>query len=227
MSDIKPKKPLVTLASDASGLVSKKVLINLDTSDRDVLSYDQRGSCLLFDIENFKKLDASVIEKLSRENRIRYETCLELYNDLHSQDPDVEQTQRFIDFSASEGLGAAEERLAILNKNDDEYFYRWSRTDKVRSRLQRGYVYVRDKDLETLNNKPGEIQKIGRRGEEELILMKLPRKLYNEREAKKEALRKERSEGAVRRGQEQIASYGVPPATDADLFGTGRKFEDL
>lgn len=208
-------------------LISKKVLVNLDTTNEDILRYDSEGSCLLFDVEKFKKLDETVLDKLSRDNKIRYETCLEVFNDLNSQEKDIEETQRFVDFSGSEGLGSAHDRLAILNKNDKEFFYRWSRPDKVRSRLQRGFVYVRDKDIETLNNKPGDIQKIGRRGEEELILMKLPRKIYNDWEAKKAALREERQRNAVPGGQSQIASHGVLPATEADLFGTGREFKDL
>lgn len=183
----------------------KKVTVSSDTTFEDVLRYDTEGALLVWDSEDFEPLSDEEVRQLRKANRDRYVIFKEIAEDLASADKKDKKVSE--DFSVGVSAGLAARRLEVKGK-DESLSYRWERPDMVEDRKDEGWDYVKE-GVSTLRNQNGKgIHRIGAQGQEELVLMAIPKEKLAGKKARKKAKRERAIEGIARESRNSIEKLG-------------------
>lgn len=183
----------------------KKVTVSSDTTFEDVLRYDTEGALLVWDSEDFEPLSDEEVRQLRKANRDRYVIFKEIAEDLASADKKDKKVSE--DFSVGASAGLAVRRLEIKGK-DESLAYRWERPDMVEDRKDEGWKFVKD-GVSTLRNQNGKgIHRIGAQGQEELVLMAIPKEKLASRKERKRLKRERAIEGIARESRNSIEKLG-------------------
>lgn len=165
------------LTEKSNSLSGKKIAVNaIDMTEDEVLEYDRKGATLVFDTTpgRFLKLSEKGVQALSQWNRDRYRVCLDVWSELVKDDPLADLVEG-IEFGPNRGT--AQERLHIDGRNKD-FVYWWERPERVYAKQAAGWQVVQGTGEKTIHSRGERIHKIGKKGEEELVLMRLPKKLW-------------------------------------------------
>lgn len=167
---------------DIMGEKNTKIVVSLDNSVEQVLKWDREGYRLIFAVEKgaFLDLDEVDMRALGKVNRMAYGFSKEMFETAAYEDPMIDLMQ---DFSIGFNSGTASDRLKIKNK-DPNFTYYWPRPEDVGKYQDMGYAVVQGSNEKTMRTRGRGIHYIGKKGEEELILMKTPNK--NAEKIKKE-----------------------------------------
>lgn len=195
----------------------QKVLVQVDTKDEEVIQWDQEGKLLEFRTVpgKFRYLDSEVLKGLKKINRDRYSVYLDVMEDLSEQGEDEIANSVSEVFQIDNQSGTATDKLAVQRNDQNEFVHRWERPDKVNVRLGQGWEVVKGR-YETLRNQSGNsVHRIGEKGREELVLMRLPMEKKREHSKKKHERRRKAIGEAERRAKADIARTGAPVVDDS------------
>ena len=176
----------------------KKVMITKDVSFEDVLQYDQDGVTLVWDVDSFLELGEGDLRKLKKATRDRYSIFRELAEEQKGRKAGDEAVVAGI--TVAPDVGRATSKLDVRGKNPT-MDYRWERPDMVNVRLEQGYRVA--KGVRTLRGADDKgIHRIGSSGQDELILLEVPKDV----KASMKADRRRRRERAFTGQEEQAKS---------------------
>lgn len=119
----------------------------------------------------FLELDEVDQRSLSKINKMAYGFSKEMFDTAAYEDPMIDLME---DFNIGFNAGTALDRLKILNK-DPNFVYYWARPEDVGKYQSMGYAIVQGSNEKTMRTRGKGIHYIGKKGEEELILMKTPK----------------------------------------------------
>jgi hypothetical protein len=187
ITSTKDKKPNSNKKSTSSKPKHKadypdRVDVTLDTTEEDVLKYNEEGKNLFFDgdLDSFKVLSDNTIDQLSYINRQRYFSSYGeyKYNLEHKDEENI--TSRI---QVSPRYATATGRLEVHGK-DPRFHYCWKRPDELRQAKYEGYEVADDDALDTFQGKDkvSSLHKVGAYGDDELVLTKIPQELFDERQ---------------------------------------------
>lgn len=186
---------------------SKAVKITIDNDPQEVVQYDNDGVRLEFEHANgkFLRLPPEVTRSLSYENKQRYFVSKGMFEETLSFDGYDRRN-----FPPRQGFATATDRLSVLNK-DPKMHYCWKRPDELRQAKMDGYRVAQDASLDTFNSEPSSTKTVGTHGQEELVLMEIPKEINQQQRAankeKDQRRRKGVESGAV---DDMIRSGGKP-----------------
>lgn len=165
---------------------TKKIVkkdIVFDTLFDDMLKWQKEGYDLIFSWDNPIVLTSEQFKQLSVENKDRYYQAKESASGQDLVKNSV-QAQSVYKNSYSVRPGSPNEKLSVLNKEKDME-YRWELPARVTSKEAQGWVVDEGQATKQINNDAGSsVKVVGQKGKEELILMKIPKKIVQEREQK-------------------------------------------
>lgn len=154
-----------------------KQIIGIDTNVENVVRFDKEGAVLVFEYtDRFLQLDQSVVDGLSRENKLRYSMAKELHDawrgDEHAKLVEQFQVDRNL-------VGSARDKLKI--KGAEGMHVRWARPDMIETYRARGYkILGADEAKSFLGPKAGH-HEVGKLGQTELVAMGIPQEIYDKR----------------------------------------------
>ncbi len=191
---------------------TEKRVVTLDNSFETIIEWDKNGDTVLFDTKSFKRLSDAEVVQLTKRTAERYHLSRELFE--AEQEAAALGVRELPEFSTE--LGSATERLRIANQ-DPSMKYKHVRTDKVEQRLAEGWVFVKDGPERTLNKTAGGLHTIGSKGNEELVLMKMPKSRWELLQKAKHERQRRMEEAADNEGKEALEEAGIP------AFGNEKK----
>ena len=153
--------------------MSKTVRITIDTTPERVVELDAAGEALEFSdvLGEFLELPGEQVKLLSKDNRDRYFVALGAWRMARDEEEGLVS-----DIKVSGRLTSATERLRVEGM-DPKKHYCWKRPDEMRQAGYDGYKVARGDSLRSFGGRPGEIHRVGAMGEDELILMEMPKEL--------------------------------------------------
>lgn len=185
--------------------MEKKINITEDNTLEEVLKYDNEGYLLVFDPDSFMELSGNDLRSLRKINRDRYSVYKEIAEDAKKRVPRDEKILDEFQVAASAGLAAR--RLEVKGK-DPKFAYRWERPDMVEDRRDEGWNVVND-GVSTLRNQSGKgIHRIGAQGQEELVLIAIPKEKLAVRQERKRLKRQRAIEGIAVESKASIEKLG-------------------
>ena len=191
----------------------KKVIVKADLTFEEVLRYDNEGMLLVWEPEDFQPLKDEELRQLRKANRDRYEIFKEIHEDSKKRIEEDEEILGGFQVGVTSGLAAR--RLDVKGK-DENFSYRWERPDMVEDRRDEGWQITK-KGVKTLRNQEGKgIHRIGAQGQEELILMQMPKDRLSVRKERKKAMRARAIEGIANESRSNIEKLGGIPVSDRD-----------
>lgn len=151
----------------------KIVNVSIDMKPEDVLAYDAEGKELHFDSDlgKFLELGADDVRALGKDNRDRYFVSLGAWR-MEKDEEDALAA----DIKVSARLTSATDRLHVEGLDPSKH-YCWKRPDELRQAGYEGYKIARGKGLRSFGGKSGDIHRVGAMGEDELILMEMPKEM--------------------------------------------------
>ena len=189
--------------TDVKSLQGKKIVVRgLDTTEEQILQWDQEGYTLVFDTtgQEFRSLREETVQKLSRWNADRYRVSAEIWEEAKKRDP-VREVLDGIEFGPNRGT--ATDRLKVERRNPN-YVYWWEVPERVYDKVAQGWEVVQGSGERTIHSDGSRIHRIGKKGEEETILLRLPKEVWQKRQREK-----------VERYQKGILGVGSTAATAA------------
>jgi len=203
-------------------LSGKKIVVNaIDNNEDEVIQLDKEGATLVFDTSPGRFLELKKVELLSKWNRDRYLVCKDVVEAQKQSDP-VSEVIGGIEFGAIRG--SAMNRLEIRNA-DPRFRYWWEMPERVYSKVAQGWQVVNGTREKTIHSVDGRVHRIGKKGSEELILLRIEKEkaavLAKERVEKDKKLRLNVEKSA----EEGMLKVGSKLVTDATSRGV--KFEDI
>jgi hypothetical protein len=156
--------------------ISKKVFVMSDSEPAALLQWDSQGHELIFDSrDDFVQLSEEEIRSLSRDNRTRYSQA-KSYHDVWLASKNDEVLRRF----SVEGqyTGTAIQKIKGVELRGDMAYW-WSRPDRLSQRLQIGWRRAGPDEVRTFVAPQGGGITIGQMGREELILLVMPKAMYD------------------------------------------------
>jgi len=198
---------------------SKKVMVTLDMDTKEVLSLDEEGATLVFDdgLKSFKCLLPEDVKKLSKKNRDAYFQAFGSWQ-YEKELEKKEVPDPLEEVKISPMMASATSRLEVEGKDEKRWHYCWKRTDTLRQDLAAGYVPATEDELATFNKEPGRLRKVGAMGEDELVLLKIPKEAYEafERDQEQKAMAREKGiEAAAKRELAQDGGIPYDPKEEA------------
>lgn len=154
------------------------VLVTNAMKPVDVVKLDQEGKELLFDQkEEFLLIEDSLVAQLSRENKLRYHLAKQFHDTwLRSA---VEQRAAAIEVDP-EIVGSAYDKLNKMQVNSNLHT-RWVRKDRLPDVLAKGYKILQAHEASTLLGAQGNAHTISQNGKTELVLVGIPKEVYEKR----------------------------------------------
>lgn len=166
----------------ASGGGGGRVEITLDNTPDEALQYDQEGRILDFsdDVEKFLYLSHDVVQGLGADNRQRY--LLAYASWKYATDHADEDLPSGLSISGR--FATATARLSVNQSPQFQkaYSLAWRRSDEVQGALQEGYSLVKPGEVSSFGKTPSGMHRVGAGGETELVLMKMPRGMWEQRQ---------------------------------------------
>ena len=156
--------------------------VTFDIPFEDVLKWQKEGYDLIFSWENPIKLESEQFKLLSVKNKDRYYQAIEA-----SKGEDLVGTSRSAqkpyknEYSVKPG--SPTEKMNVINK-EEHMEYRWTLPSRVASREAMGWVVDHGQARKQINNIDGDVKVIGTRDKAELVLMKIDKRIVEERERK-------------------------------------------
>lgn len=180
--------------------------VSVDTSIEDIVEWDEKGGALAFadTSEEFLYLEDEVVQGLGHENKGRYFIALGQY--MHEQ-KQKDKPKPIDGFRVDPRLASATARLEPENR-DPRFHYCWKRPDQLRQAVQQGYEVVNDQSISTLGHKGSSTHTVSAYGDDELVLMKIPKELAEERQRVKS-----------QRSKDKINSFDEAAASQLDEVG--------
>lgn len=209
--------PMVT-----NSIESNFVRVNASTSDADVIRFDGEGKGLVFSVEDdFPSLPDEVLRQLGADNRTRYSHAREIH---------------MMQAAPSSGLEGIEVDLQLVSKPTDKLkvftlpdnlVERWVRPENIRDKQAKGWK-VAGNEAKSYIGTTGGVHKIGRIGQDELILMVRDKKSYQQAQLKKaeENSRKAGFANATKVVTSEAAQAGLSDYNEAK-DGKKRPWKDL
>lgn len=162
---------------------SVKKDVVFDTSFKDVLKWQDKGYDIVFSWDSTIILDQNEFKQLSVENKDRYYQAK-----FASEGQDLVKTstsaQKAYKDDYSVRPGSPTEKLAVLEK-EQGMEYRWELPARITSKEAQGWIVDEGSARKQINNDAGSnVKVVGMKGKEELILMKIPKKVIDQREQK-------------------------------------------
>jgi hypothetical protein len=185
--------------------MDKKIEITQDNSFDEVVKYDEEGYLLAFSPDSFLELGSDELRQLKKINRDRYAVYKEIAQDAKKRNPKDEKVLE--DFQVASTAGLAARRLEVKGK-DENFAYRWERPDMVEDRRDEGWEVV-TKGVSTLRNQKSKgIHRIGAQGQEELVLISIPKEKLAAKKERKRLKRQRAIEGIVSESKASIEKLG-------------------
>jgi hypothetical protein len=201
-------------------------VISIDDEFDTILQYDKAGESLRFETgSRFRELSRRELNRLTRENQIRYEVALSEQHAVSEPEADEEEEilQRIM---TSANTGRAITRLRVDGKRAG-HVYSWQRPDMVDQYMaERGWKPVVGGPERTAVNRTGKgAHVIQKQGQDEMVLMSRTVKVAAaDRRAKKERNRKYR-EGIAQAFADKISEAGGQPV-EGDAMGAFSSIEN-
>lgn len=172
-----PNKSKIVKAEDKSN----RKLITVDNTIEEVLSYNKEGYLLSFEDEpgKFLVLESKVLAALTDRNRTSYM----LSEGFHARrvrearDPESFATPGL---KVNPRLATATDRLRVEGGDPNKH-YCWKRPDELQQAAYDGYQIARGENLKTFMGKGDVTHKVGAMGQDELVLMEVPKELHEAR----------------------------------------------
>lgn len=164
-----------------NGGLAEKVRITVGMNPETVVQLDKQGKFLLFEQkEQFIQLPDAVVSGLNRDNRLRYEMA----KDFHDAWRGDEHAELVEAFQVNKQLsGSASDRL---QKEDPEGMVtRWARPGNIERYRAMGYKVLDADEVKTYLGPTGTHHEVGSLGQTELVLMGIPKPLFDKRMAAK------------------------------------------
>jgi hypothetical protein len=183
-----------------------QVLIDNTFKPENVLQLDQEDRELLFDQkEGFLMMDDSLVSQLSRENRQRYHLAKQFHDawmrsSLEKQAVAIETTPEIV--------GSASDKLSKMQTVAGLHT-RWVRPDRLREVLAQGYKIVQAHEATTLLGAQGNQHTISQNGRAELILVGIPKEIYEKRQKEKTERNKARAAIWEQSGKNELEQLGA------------------
>jgi hypothetical protein len=193
----------------------------------EVLEYDKEGAILVFEHTSgrFLELEQDQVSQLSEMNRVRYRTIAEIVEEESEEDPILVQVASMIEAGSNNGNATSRLHVEGLPKGVDHY---WQRPDRLGESYKEGWVLCQIDGVKTLNNQSGKgIHRIGKRGEEELVLLVRSKEETRKFKQRRIDTYRERSRGITRGGAKEVETAGFASVTDQTKVGRGEKFEPI
>jgi hypothetical protein len=183
----------------------EKFIVSDSFNPEELVELDQAGAVLVFDAkEGFVQLDDRVVAQLGKDNKQRYSFAKEFHDAWRGE----EHAQFVEKFTVDKQLmGSASDRLNI--KVDGRKFkIRWVRPDNVSKMQELGYSMVKKDEAKSfLDAKAGHYE-ISKLGQTELVAMKVPVSIFNERQKAKVKVNQEMAGSWRKSGKAEIDSVG-------------------
>ncbi len=194
----------------------QKVVITSDVPFEKVLEYELAGADLFWDLEDFQVIADENLRQLRKPTRDRYAVFRELNQDALKRSPREEKIVEAIKVAPDAGQAAS--KLEVRNKKEG-FDYRWERPDMVDVRLEQGFQFA--KGVGTLRGGDSKgIHRIGSNGQDELVLLEIPKErkaeLRKQRLARRDkafAIQKEQAKSEIQR----LGGGSVDDSTDSDF----------
>lgn len=176
--------------------MARKVFVSVDTSDEELLRYDQEGAFLIFEIdqERFKKLSESTYRELSKASRTAYNVSEAIFENKgtipQSSDP-------LLDIGQGGALDKQYGEVELANKDN---VYRFTRNDLLYKRKNRGWKVAGTNDVKFASAflEGGHFEtKDSRTGKTDQVLMVMPRERYERMIKESVASRNRLTEGLM------------------------------
>lgn len=195
----------------------KSLTIDIDTSEEDMLKYQEKGYILFFDtkIGRFKKLTPEQVKKLDQNNKVRYFVAVGEHQNLLEESDDPFSG---LDLKVDKMAYSATEALEVFGK-DPNFHYAWKSPEKLQRAQREGFVPAKEANLKTAVGSGTEVRKIGAYGKDELVLCKMPKELHERKVREKLQMNKELEGAGIRQGIEEISKAGkvyIPPESGDD-----------
>lgn len=201
----------------------KSVFVDNSFTPESVLVLDSRGTTLLFEQgEKFLLLGEDTIRAMSAANKQRYAVTKQ-FQDTLRQEEDEDFVKSFV--VDREFVGSAGDKLDKLTLRDGIQ-QRWARPDRVNAYLEKGYKVLSKEDATSYLGAKGGHHEISKNGKTELVLMGIPKKLFDESQKKKIEKNKDLAMAWRQSGVEALSQNGGKGfvATDEDK---NRSWNDL
>jgi len=186
-----------TSSTSSTSKQKEKITITIDDDPEEVIRLSNEGNFLEFDdsVESFLPLDNETISELKKDDRERYFLAYGSWKyNYENSDPTPS------DVSISGRLASATARMRVEGKDPNKH-YAWKRPDELREAGYEGYKVARGDTLRSFGGSPSSVHRISSMGDDELILMEIPKKT---REAQRRAVG-EKSRRRVKNFDEQTA----------------------
>lgn len=176
-------KPQVVTSSVAKSQESvKPILVQAGDKALDLIALDSQGKELLFDgRHDFVVLTDDEVRQLGPENKRRYSMARQQNEVWRSSEAEKVSAQ----FSSVQYSGRAWDKLNAFEGADPKMHYRWTDPKKVGERLKMGYTIASAGDIRSFLGQTNGHHEIGSNGNTELVLMKIPKALYEQRQLAK------------------------------------------
>lgn len=163
-------------------------LIDLDTPVENILKWDAKGDRFQFDFERFLELDADTLGSLSKFNRDGYVIAKGVADKLKEREKEREEglgPTEGLEFTERDELelnllGGSASGRTRLSGGRAETHYCLKRVDEIEEAISAGYDFVDGEDpVKTPGmTKVGGTRRISRHGQDESVLMKIPKERY-------------------------------------------------
>ncbi len=188
----------------------KKIEITIDKDKQEVLKLDQAGNELIFDesVEKFPKYDDKFIKQLSFVNQRNYFVSQGL--NIGAKRVAEEKPSGIEVMPVVPRQGMATSRLNVYNKPKGWHFT-WKRPDELRQAQLEGYAMAKGEVATFASSGSKGHHEVAAFGETELVLMKIPEKLFKERQRVVDLKSKERIKGVEATAANEIRAAGGKP----------------
>lgn len=157
----------------------KTVKISIDNTPEEVVQLDSEGKELYFEDsrDRFLELPSDAAGGLGFYNKQRYFTARNIMmGELDLSGADGRR------YKPQPGRATAAEQMSVYGK-DPRFHYCWKRPDELRQAQREGYRIANDPNLDTFYGDAGSSHTVGFKGQEEMVLTKIPVDDYEARKA--------------------------------------------
>ena len=214
-------KPVVAQATGKIEKSNEKVLVRAGDQPLTLLSLDVKVAELLFDgREDFVVMSEAEIRQLSAENKRRYAAAQQQHEIWMANTSSVLESE----FSTAQFTGRATDKINDLEL-DPNFAYRWTDPKKVQERLKIGWTIVQAGEMRSYLGPTKNHHEIGNKGQTELVMMKMPKALWDKRQKAKAEKNRLAAGAAATRFDQDARSAGMKVVTDDPK--DGRSWNEL
>jgi len=163
--------------------VKETAVVDATYTAEQVKELDEKGYQLVFryELDNFLKLPDTVVEGFGHDNKVAYHVARVLNEQAERQ---KESPHSGIEVTPPQRARATA-RLEVRPKDPkwrDKWHEFWCAPYELGQRLADGYQTVSGDEVDTFVKPTGGVHKVAANGRDELVLLKIPKDTYDERE---------------------------------------------